>query len=393
VARHAGERPFRVDYLAYDTAATIIGRGDAERLFDPELQHEVQEERSGNNEPSYLVYLNPPAVGAAFVPFTFLPARAGYVAAVCALTAIHFAAAALLYRLLDGMPSAAGWLLIIGIAGSTATASALISGQLTPVLLLMGAGALTAYRAGRPAVAGAVLGLLFIKPHFALAAFVALLIARQRKVAAYMLLGVAAGAVASLAIIGPGGAEGYVDIMRRSFSRPASLYIDVRSEQNASGLIALLFHVYGGWTLTAANAAVTLIALGAVYRAMARSPYNSWTHTQYVAALIAVFVATTAAHIQFYDLAILAFPAMFVVQRASVGPREGRSRFYGVIVLTVLWVEAAGMLAGARLSVSIVPLMAFTLMMCQWPRVERWLLSGAAPGAARPTAREGQLAA
>jgi hypothetical protein len=166
--------------------------------------------------------------------------------------------------------------------------------------------------------------------------------------------------------------------MQRSFSRPASLYIDVRSEQNAGGLIALLFQVYGGPALTVAGAAVTLITLASVWRAHAASTYDGATQVRYVGALVATFICATAAHIQFYDLALLAFPAMFIVQRSAAAPAVARARFYGMLVLTVLWIEIAGMLAGARLSVSIVPLMAFMLMICNWPSVERWLIGDAA---------------
>jgi hypothetical protein len=303
-----------------------------------------------------------------------MSARAGYVAAVCALTLVMIAAAVLIFRLLEGVPAAPRCLLPICIVGSTATASALISGQITPVLLLIGAGALTAFRSGRIRAAGAILGLLFIKPHFALAVFIGLVMARQWKLAAYMSSVVCAGALASLAMVGPAGADGYIDIMQRAASHPASLYIEVRSEQNASGLIALVFQVYGGRTLTIAGAAVTLLALASVYRAITASPYYGWTHVQYVAALVAVLTCATAAHIQFYDLALLAFPTMFILQRATAAPPQVRPRFYGLMVLTVLWVEVAGMLAGARLSVSIVPLLAFMFMICGWPHVESWLI-------------------
>jgi hypothetical protein len=374
VARHATASPFRVDYLAYDTAAAIIRRGDAERLYDPRLQHDVQQARTGNDEPSYLVYLNPPVLAAAFLPLSALPVRGAYVAAVALLAAVTLAACAIIFRLLDGVPAAGRWLTFVCIAGSTATASALISGQLTPLLLLLGAGSLAAYRVGRIGTAGMMLGALVIKPHFALAVLLALLIARQRALAAWMAAFGAVAALTSLAIVGFGGAEGYVDIMQRSFSRPASLYIDVRSEQNAGGLIALLFRVYGGPALTIAGAAVSLVALASVWRALARSPYAGRTHAAYVAALIAVFVCATAAHIQFYDLALLALPAMFIIQRAAAAPAEARPRFYGLLFVTVWWIEVAGMLAGARMSASVVPLLAFTLVVCNWPAVERWLI-------------------
>jgi hypothetical protein len=43
-------------------------------------------------------------------------------------------------------------------------------------------------------------------------------------------------------------------------------------------------------------------------------------------------------------------------------------------VLTILWIEFAGMLTGARISFSVIPLLAFTSMFVAWPRFEAWLV-------------------
>ena len=385
VARHASETPFRVDYLAYDAAATIIRRGDAPSLYDPQLQHDVEVERSGNDERAYLVYLNPPIVGAAFVPLSWLDARPAYVLTVVVMTVVMAAAAWIIYELAEEIPRRTRLIMVACIVGSTTVASALMSGQLTPLLLLIGALAMWAHRKGRPWLAGGLLGLLAIKPHFAVAVLILLLIARQRRLAAGIVAVAAVCAAASLAIVGLDGARDYVEILQRSFERPASLYIDVRSEQNASGLIALLFQVYRGPVVTVTNAVIAVLALALAYRAMNRASYTGRMRTHYVAALVAVVVCVTASHIQFYDLALLAFPALFIVERSVVAPAAARPRFYGVLVLTVLWLEVAGILAGAKMSVSAVPLLLFTLMILDWPRFERWVIGvDAAPAEQAP---------
>jgi hypothetical protein len=345
--------------------------------IEARFQHDAQERRTGNDEASYLVYLNPPVVGAVAIPLTLLPPRVSYVAAVGVLALVAIAAAALFSRLLNGVPVRRRWLALICIAGSTAMASGVLSGQLTPILLLVGASALLALGAGRVLRAGALLGLLAVKPHFALAVFLVLLLAGQRKLAAAMAAVAALAALTSVAVVGIDGATGYIELLRTSFSHPASLYIDVRSEQNLSGLLAL-FGIYGGGAVALAGTAVAVLLLYAVHRAVKRAPYDRPDRALYIAALAAMFVCSAAAHIQFYDLALLAFPAIFILRRAEALPPQSRARCYGVLVLGVLWVEAAGMLAGARLSVSFPPLIAGTLVICYWPRVELFLAGGQA---------------
>jgi hypothetical protein len=374
VARHAQESPFRVDYLAYDTGATIIREGDAGRLYDTRLQREVQERRTGNREVGYTAYLNPPAVAAAFVPLAQFSARQSYVIVVSLLAGILLGATALHSRLLDGAGTRTKWIAAICLLGSTTSASALMSGQLTPLLLCIAFGAMLLYRAGRVELSGAALGLLLIKPHFAVAVLLVLVLARQRKMMAYMSAMVLAGTLASVLVVGSEGVEGYVAMMRRSYVHPAGLFIDVRTEQNLRGLAASALQVYGGPILAWSSLAITAAVLVAVGAAIVRCTYAGFERVQYVAGLGAVFVCSAAPHIQYYDLALLAIPVTFILLRAAQAAPHARSRFHGVIVLTILWIEFAGMLTGARISFSVIPLLAFTSMFVAWPRFEAWLV-------------------
>jgi hypothetical protein len=374
VARHAQESPFRVDYLAFDTGATIIREGDAGRLYDTHLQREVQERRTGNSDVGYTAYLNPPVVAAAFVPLARFSARESYAIVAAVLTAILLAATALHFRLLDGVASRTRWLAAICLLGSTTSASAIMSGQLTPLLLLIAFGAMLLYRSGRPELSGAVLGLLFVKPHVAAAVLLVLIVARQRKMIGYMCATILAGVLASVLVVGTEGVEGYVALMRRSYVHPAGLFIDVRTEQNLRGLAASTLQVYGGSLLAWSSLAITVTVLFAAGASIVRSTYTGFERTHYIAAIAAVFVCSAAPHIQYYDLALLSLPATFILVRAAQAPPETRARFYGVIVLTVLWVEFAGMLTGARISFSVIPLLAFTAMFVAWPRFEAWLV-------------------
>jgi hypothetical protein len=377
VARHAADDPFRVDYLAFDTAAQILRDGDGGRLYDTDLQREMQTRRSGHADEGFTAFLNPPIVGAAFMPLSSIPARAAYVVTAGVLAIMMAGVFVMLLRLLEDVPRPAQWAAAITACGSTAVASALIGGQLTPVLLAILLGALLLFRSGRVGAAGFVLGLLCIKPHFAIGALIVLLLVRQWKATAYMAGMVAACGLVSLALVGIDGTEGYMSLMRQSFSDPASVFIDVRSEQNLRGLLATVFRIYGGTGVDLASNAIAVAVLIAVAVAITRAPYVGPERLHYVAALGAVLVCGAAPHIQYYDMALLTLPALFIVRRAFQAPPQMRGRFYGVLVLLVLWIEIAGILAGGKMSVSIVPLLGFVAMMCWWPVFERWLLAKA----------------
>jgi hypothetical protein len=284
-------------------------------------------------------------------------------------------ASVLIFQLMEGLSRRKRLLATISIAGSTTVASAVLSGQLTPLILLVGLSALLAYQRRRLLEAGLILGLLCIKPHFAIAAVLLLLVARQGKVVAGMLATGAACALVSVLIVGPDGVADYVSLMQRSFERPASLYINVYSEQNLTGFAATVFGVHGGPLLAAAGTIVAVAMFIIVARAVRTAPYEGIERTHYVAALLAALIVSVAPHIQYYDLALLAFGAMFIIRRAELAPEDARARFYGLLVLLVLWLEVAGVLAGAALSISFVPLVLFTVTLAAWPRVEAWLTS------------------
>ena len=46
-----------------------------------------------------------------------------------------------------------------------------------------------------------------------------------------------------------------------------------------------------------------------------------------------------------------------------------------MLALFVVWIEIAGMLAGAKMSLSVVPWLGFVAVLCSWPRFEAWLVA------------------
>lgn len=373
--RRARETPFRVDYVAFDTAASIVWQGDAARLYDPDLQRSVQADRTGSrDQPYYFVFANPPVVALPFVPLTLVSARAAYLAEVSLLSAMMIVVSVMVFLALGDAPRVTRALAAIGVFGSTATASALLSGQLTPILLLAAIGCLLLHQRGRPGAAGVVLGVIFIKPHLGVAAVVILLVLGQRKVVLGALSTMCLLAAGSWLTAGNAGIEGYIRLLRRAYAHPASLDVDVRIEQNLRGLLASVFHIYDSAFISPLSVAVALLAMIAVIIAARRAAYTGADRGHYVAALAAAFTCVAVPHIQYYDLGLLVFPVLFLVRRAGQVTPAGRRYVLGVIVLTVAWLEAAGLLAGVKASVSFVPLVALMGVLVEWPAIERWIV-------------------
>lgn len=374
VREHARETPLRVDYVAYDAAGYLVRTGDAARLYDTDTQRATETRRVPTTETSYFVYLHPPIVGAMFAPLSMLTPRQGYMVFAALLALAALTSGALIALTLRDMPVPVRAGAAICAAGSTATLSSILSGQITVLLLVDALVALVILRRGRPLTAGLVLGLLFSKPHIPFASLVLALALRQWRFFGGMAITGVAMLAASIAIAGPGALVAQGALLRQASSDPASLYIDVASEQNVRGLFAL-FHVYGGTGVVLVAAAVWLTAVTIAVFAVRRCPYTGADRIFYAAGIWPLLSLVASPHVQYYDLALLIFPAMFVLRRSRQAPAEARPLFYGLLVALVLFVETAGMLAGARVSVSSVALALMLGGFACWPRLELWLTS------------------
>jgi len=377
VASHARSAPFAVDYLAFDAAGAFVREGRAGGLYDVAAQQAAQSARAGSaadHGVQYFEFLYPPVVAAAFAPLSALPIEQGYLLFALIVVAALAISGGLLWRLTDDLGLVERSTFVVCALGSTATCMSLLIGQVTPLLVLAALGALVALRGSRPTMAGVLLGLLWMKPHFAVAALIVALLARQRRAAAAIVGVGATFAVVSVLIAGIDGARGYLELTRSVAGDPAALGESMRAEQNIFGFVATVVGARGGTALVLAQALIGVAALGLVVRAVRTPPYEGTDRVVYVFALGAMLVLIASPHVQYYDLAWLVFPALFAVRRRSVARTdELRRSLTGLLVLAALFVEIAAVLASAGVSVS-APGMALLLVgLCEWPRLERLL--------------------
>lgn len=324
----------------------------------------------------------PSPVAAAFAPFSWLGIGDGYLAFAGALLAALAAIGWLIARLAADLSRTSRLLLAVCALGSTAFSISVLIGQLTPLLLAAVLCALALLRAGRAGQAGISLGLLFVKPHFALVALIVALAAGQRKLCAWMAGAGALLAVASVAVVGLDGAADYVSLARAATSRPSTLHIHVAAEQNLYGLVATVSHVHGGAPAAIAQSATGLVALALAVRAVRRRPYAGTEGLLYAAGVASLLVLVAAPHVQYYDLAFLLVPAMFVAHRAEAAEDVAlRGAIRGLLVCSAVFVEAGGMLAAVNVSISAPALFALLLLLCEWWRFEGYLARHSATAA------------
>jgi hypothetical protein len=372
VRDHWHAEPLSYDYLAFDAAGQMVIRGHSDHLYHIPAQKFVELVRTnGGHGTPFFVFLYPPAVAAAATPLSGLSPNDGYLAFVGVMTATLAAGGVLMARLTSDLSRKARWIVTICALGSSALAISLLVGQLTPLLLLSVLSALLLLRADRAPLAGLCLGLLFIKPHLALIALIVALAARQRQLAAAMLGAGAVLTVASLAIVGLQGAQDYLSLTREAATHPAALSIAVPAEQNLSGLVATFFGIRDAASVAIAQAALAVVGLAIAVRAITRNPYAGAERALYVAGVGSLAAIVAAPHVQYYDLAFLLMPALFVAHRGETsGSPDLRRALRGLLVCSIVFVEAAGMLASAKLSISAPVLFGMLVLLSSWPRFE-----------------------
>lgn len=156
------------DYPAFFGAASILANGDAADLYDADAQQAVQ---GGlfpfDPEGTFLYFSYPPHVAALYRPVAAVPYRVGYLAVTLAMAGALVAAVWLARRLLgvvDRWPEAT----LLAAVAFPPMWLGLFGGQNIALSLLLIVGAWRALVAEREVLAGALLGLMFYKPQFAL---------------------------------------------------------------------------------------------------------------------------------------------------------------------------------------------------------------------------------
>ncbi len=320
--------PAAFDFIAIYASARLVATGQWGSVTDPDaifaMEHAVLPERT-----ILLRNPNPPALSLLLAPLGALPFDVAF-AVMLALAVAALAASAFLLAPLAGAGQRARLLPFALLAPPSTIA--LAQGQTTPFILLAIAGAMRA----PPALSGALLGLVALRPQLlALVAIVALADPRRRLP---FLLVVGAVAIVSTLMVGVEGLARYPQLLGPAAAelRPGEL-----------GLPALVRRLgLGGDDPAVANVALSAIATAVAATALLRVPGQRRT----VAAGPATLVS--APHALLHD-ALFAYPQ--VAERA------------GTTGATALWV-GSGLLALLvhQAGAPVAPL--WLLAIAVWPR-------------------------
>lgn len=217
LSNEAPPGPALDDFGVFFSAARLIADGRGDELYDRDAIHEQEArvyERPREQVP-LLPYFNPPPFAAALVPLTGL--SVGTAAALYLAVSLLLLAAGVLLLLRGSSAASTGtWLALATLFAFQSVYDTIFHGQLSFLLLFLFAASFTAFASGRERLAGALLGLLLIKPNYALVALLPLLWKRRREA----LIGFGAvatvWAAVSLAVSGPAILWNYPQFLREA---------------------------------------------------------------------------------------------------------------------------------------------------------------------------------
>lgn len=301
------------DFTVFYTAARILREGRGAQLYDPAVQHVVQNEFTSNEliRRGPLPFIHPPFEAVAFVPLTFLPYSVAFVVWDLLNLGMVVKVGLILRSSTGLLRKIPLWILILAFLAFFPVFATLHQGQDSILLLLLLALAFRALNRGSDFAAGCWLGFGMFKYHLILALILILILWRGRKLALGFIAIVSFLFTISLALVGWHGLLQYPGYAWRIVSVPAFGGIPLRQLPNLLGLL-------GGWPslgnaewiirLFALIAALALLIAVAVLRKFTQDGnlFNLCFACAVMASVLAGYSTNT------YDLSLLIVPVVLV---------------------------------------------------------------------------------
>jgi hypothetical protein len=309
--------PGATDFLSFWTAGRFVWQGHAADAFDLTALR-LSEDRTAVLEPNaVLAFFYPPPFLLLCLPFALLPYLAGFAAFVAAQTATLVL---LLRRIL---PESWGYLPVLAFPGLLLNAATGQNGFVSASCLAAALLLLERW----PAAAGAVLGLLVVKPHLALAVPVALFCARRWSALIACAASAAAFAALSWAVLGTAAWAGFLHAapdIRAALELHEEDWAKLQSVFTSARVL--------GAPLAAAYAVQAVLALGvlvALATVCAKQP-GAGPET----ALLATAALLCTPHVLDYDLAVAGVPLAWLARDANrTGWRRWEKTGAGLVYL------------------------------------------------------------
>jgi hypothetical protein len=312
-----GGRRIGGDFPAFYGAGTILADGNSDDLYDADFQQASQEGLFPfDPDGTFLYFSYPPYVAAVYRPLAAMPYGVGYLTATVGMAAALVGAVWLARSLLTVVHRWPEATLAAAVVFPPMWLG-LFGGQNVALSLLLIVGAWRALVADRAVLAGAVLGLMFYKPQFALPLIGLVFISGRYRVLIGAVGTAAAAYVASAVVAG--------------LAWPSDWWRQVTdfnsNDVDVNGDTALSFWgFFGGQGLGAAVAVASTIGLSALLAWM------WWRRPNDLAANFAITAAALpmiALHAQSYEASLLLISAAVLADRLPVS----RARW-----LVLVWV-------------------------------------------------------
>lgn len=340
------------DLVAYLTGGALLARGDAAHLYDAARQLEVQRALvAGLGPPDWALnsYVNPPTWALLMAPLSSL----GLLGADWLWRIAQLALAG--GALLAGAAGAAG---AVRSGARSAPRAALLALTFFPFVqgwhhrsmvsvLLLGFGGWMALAArGRPALAGAALSLLLLKPQYAVFPVVYLLWKRQWAQVGGFLLGASAQAALTVLVLVLGGGPLTLSALAPFIADGggSGAYLQAQVSLRAALLNTLPA------VPAIARAALLALLTGAVWAVLLRRLGRSWPDAPrrlgWEMLAVAAAAAVTAIHNHVTGLVLLLPPAVALLVPAGPTPRAAVQRPLALLALLLALPSVGLLLAG-----------------------------------------------
>ncbi|HEX2922863.1 MAG TPA: glycosyltransferase family 87 protein [Chloroflexota bacterium] len=379
---------FLTDFVAFRTAASIVREGDGTLLYDMGTQREYQRLLRGQEATTesvrdaggFIPFHNPPVLALLLVPLASLPFSWGHL-----LWLLGTVVAFVLSATLPLGRSRCGPLAAVALLTFPGVADTLLWGQMVGLLALSLGSGMVALRNGKPFLGGLLLGLLWLKPQYAVGFPLLFLLKRRWRELAGVAVSAAVIAVASVAVIGQKGTVSYLDLMRGigAFTPPAGSCVSPEMMVNWRALLLAVWpgipDLTGSALVSILGFSTLLISLGAFIGPWApRSPRFG---TQMLALTLATLLASPHSH--FHGLALLLPPAALLLGdqlRAAAPSRFVAFAMAGIYLpVSALWWGSLLTSPGRAIFWIVTPFLVTMLI---------FLVAHSNPGTLAPVARE-----
>jgi hypothetical protein len=337
LANERAPGPALDDFGVFYAAATLVREGRGDELYDIDaiVREEARVYRRPVEQTPVLPYFNPPAFAGVLVPLTWLPPGTAGAILLAVTTCAFIAGVALLWRRSRlGVPGA--WVALGMLAAFQPVRDTLFHGQPSFVLLFAFSGAYAAFASGRERLAGALLGLLLLKPNYALVP-VAILLWKRRWTALGGFTSVAAVWLAvSLAAGGFSSLLAYPAFLWQAASWDNANGISVAGMFGWNGLVRTLLGpghhgAVNAWTAPLAIPTLAALALAWAGPWSAQGPHFAARYGSVVLASILV-----NAHVYRQDVVVAVVPGLLLLAATA-----GRERWAVTAALGFAWVSLA----------------------------------------------------